>query len=252
MILRVIRFLYAAMRPIKYKKEYKRRKNEKRTLALLLALAMVFALSACRVSSSSSSSTTITTSVTDADGNTTEKTVTNEIGVSAGTDGVQVTNETTTSESAPAEEPAGDEPAAEATGTMADLYPPMEDWYDRFAWGAEGEADNGEQVYFAVDDPDDMSYAMLLFRESDGSVMVRDGKVDWGDEEGVMELYDADVDKYVPFTLTGGDEESVVMTFLVDDSTFVMYGVDQDTIIRDIYDILSRSTLVSDDAQAGE
>ena len=135
---------------------------------------------------------------------------------------------------------------------MADLYPPMEDWYDRFAWGAEGEADNGEQVYFAVDDPDDMSYAMLLFRESDGSVMVRDGKVDWGDEEGVMELYDADVDKYVPFTLTDGDEESVVMTFLVDDSTFVMYGVDQDTIIRDIYDILSRSTLVSDGAQTGE
>ena len=69
---------------------------------------MVFALSACRVSSSSSSSTTITPSVTDADGNTTEKTVTNEIGVSAGTDGVQVTNETTTSESAPAEESRGD------------------------------------------------------------------------------------------------------------------------------------------------
>lgn len=224
---------------------------KKRTLALLLALAMVFALSACRVSSSSSSTTTITTSVTDADGNTTEKTVTNEIGVSAGTDGVQVTNETT-SESAPAEEPAGDETAAEATGSMADMYPPMEDWYDRFAWGAEGEDDNGEQVYFAVDDPDDISYAMLLFRESDGSVMVRDGKVDWGDEEGVMELYDADVDKYVPFTLTDGDEESVVMTFLVDDSTFVMYCVDQDTIIRDIYDILSRSTLVSDDARTGE
>ena len=67
-----------------------------------------------------------------------------------------------------------------------------------------------------------------------------------------MELYDADVDKYVPFTLTDGDEESVVMTFLVDDSTFVMYCVDQDTIIRDIYDILSRSTLVSDDARTGE
>ena len=229
---------------------------KKRTLALLLALAMVFALSACRVSSSSSSTTTITTSVTDADGNTTEKTVTNEIGVSAGTDGVQVTNETTTSESAPAEESAEetaeDEPAADAPRSMADMYPPMEDWYDRFAWGAEGEDDNGEQVYFAVDDPDDISYAMLLFRESDGSVMVRDGKVDWGDEEGVMELYDADVDKYVPFTLTGGDEESVVMTFLVDDSTFVMYCVDQDTIIRDIYDILSRSTLVSDDARTGE
>ena len=217
---------------------------------------MVFALSACRVSSSSSSTTTITTSVTDADGNTTEKTVTNEIGVSAGTDGVQVTNETTTSESAPAEESAEktaeDEPAADAPRSMADMYPPMEDWYDRFAWGAEGEDDNGEQVYFAVDDPDDISYAMLLFRESDGSVMVRDGKVDWGDEEGVMELYDADVDKYVPFTLTDGDEESVVMTFLVDDSTFVMYCVDQDTIIRDIYDILSRSTLVSDDARTGE
>ena len=150
------------------------------------------------------------------------------------------------------EEPAGDETAAEATSSMADMYPPMEDWYDRFAWGAEGEDDNGEQVYFAVDDPDDISYAMLLFRESDGSVMVRDGKVDWGDEEGVMELYDADVDKYVPFTLTDGDEESVVMTFLVDDSTFVMYCVDQDTIIRDIYDILSRSTLVSDDARTGE
>ena len=217
---------------------------------------MVFALSACRVSSSSSSTTTITTSVTDADGNTTEKTVTNEIGVSAGTDGVQVTNETTTSESAPAEESAEetaeDEPAADAPRSMADMYPPMEDWYDRFAWGAEGEDDNGEQVYFAVDDPDDISYAMLLFRESDGSVMVRDGKVDWGDEEGVMELYDADVDKYVPFTLTDGDEESVVITFLVDDSTFVMYCVDQDTIIRDIYDILSRSTLVSDDARTGE
>ena len=229
---------------------------KKRTPALLLALAMVFALSACRVSSSSSSTTTITTSVTDADGNTTEKTVTNEIGVSAGTDGVQVTNETTTSESAPAEESAEetaeDEPAADAPRSMADMYPPMEDWYDRFAWGAEGEDDNGEQVYFAVDDPDDISYAMLLFRESDGSVMVRDGKVDWGDEEGVMELYDADVDKYVPFTLTDGDEESVVMTFLVDDSTFVMYCVDQDTIIRDIYDILSRSTLVSDDARTGE
>ena len=59
----------------------------KRILAAVLAAAMVFALGGCGVSSSSTSTTTVSSSVTDGDGNTTTNSVTNETGVSVGTDG---------------------------------------------------------------------------------------------------------------------------------------------------------------------
>ena len=202
---------------------------EKKILAIVLTVVLIFALSACGVSASSSSTTTVSTSVTDSDGNTQTNTVTNEVGISAGPDGVQTTNETTT-----------DSTTTEAAGSMADLYAPVEEWYDIFAEGSEGQTEYGLDVYFAVDDPNDTSYAMLLFCDPDGGRFVRDGELSWDEEEECFVLYDADMDQSVSFTLTDGDEETVVMTFADGDSAVMTY-VDQDTIINDIHEILSAS-----------
>lgn len=203
---------------------------KKKILALVLAAVMIFALCACDVSTTSSSTTSVSTSVTDAEGNTTTQTVTNEVGVSSGPDGVQTTNETTT-----------DTTTTPAAASMADLYPPIEEWYDTYVEGAEGETESGEKVYYAVNDPESASYAMLLFQSPDGSVSVRDGELSWNEEEGFFVLYDAEMDVSIPFTAEEKDEESFVMTFVVDGSSVDMYFVDQDTIITDIHGILSNA-----------
>lgn len=205
---------------------------KKNILALVLAAVMLFTLSACGVPSSSTSTTSFSTSITDADGNTTTTTVTNEMGVSAGTDGIQTTNETTTSETTT--------PAA----SMADFFPPKEDWFDVYAAGGEGQNEEGDAFYFAYNDPENLTEAMLLIRFSDGDVLVRNGEVIWNEEDECLELQDADVDtdNVIPFVfLETEEEDGFAIRFLANGMEVFFEIVDQETIINDIYDILASS-----------
>ena len=67
----------------------------KKILAIILMTAVLCAMTGCSFSSSSSSSFSFSTSVTDEEGHTETNTVSGEVGVSAGTDGVTVTADTT-------------------------------------------------------------------------------------------------------------------------------------------------------------
>ena len=191
----------------------------KKVLALFLAAFMLFAMSACGVSSSSTSTTTITTTKTDADGHTTTNTITNEIGVSAGTDGIQTKNETT---------------------EEFDEYSAEDIWYDTFSAGAEGVNDDGESFYFAYDDPDEFTYGMLVMISADGSEChVRNGDIVWYEETESSAIYDDELEILIPFEISDSDEENAfTMTFLADDDVVIMYYVDQDIIIRDIQNVL--------------
>ena len=210
----------------------------KRLLTIALAAVLLIALAACKVSSTSTSTTTITTSVTDEDGNTKTNTVTNEIGVSAGTDGIQVTNETTTSD----ETTTADETTPSESEEQA-AYPPAEDLYDLFSEGAEGVDDDGESFYFAYDGPD-MKYALLVMVSADKSEChVRNGEVIWYDETNSSALYDEELDVLIPFEISASEKNGAfVMTFLADGDVVTMRFVDRDVIIRDIQDVLSNYT----------
>ena len=202
---------------------------KKKILAIVMAAVLILAMTAC--SASSSSTTSFSTSVTDSDGNTTTNTVTNEVGVSAGPDGIQTKNETTTDTSTTA-----------AAGTMADFFPPVEEWYDLYAEGGEGQTEDGDRFFFAYNDPEDVSEAILLIQFTDGGVMVRNGEVTWNEDEECLELYDADVDSTIPFIFLDTEEDGVfAIRFLANDLEVFFDMVDQDTIINDIYDILASS-----------
>ena len=205
---------------------------KKKILAIVLAAVLIFALSACGVSASSSTQTSFSTSVTDSEGNTTTNTVTNEIGVSAGPNGIQTKNETKT-----------DSTTTAASGSMADFFPPIEEWYDLYSAGGEGQNEDGDSFFFAYNDPEDVSEAILLIQFTDGDVMVRNGKVLWDEDNECLELYDADVDSTIPFIFLDTDEDGVfAVRFLANDVEVFFDIVDQDTIINDIYDILSSAT----------
>lgn len=66
----------------------------KKILAIILTAAVLCAMTGCSFSSSSSSFS-FSTSVTDEEGHTETNTVSGEVGVSAGTDGVTVTADAT-------------------------------------------------------------------------------------------------------------------------------------------------------------
>ncbi len=214
---------------------------KKRSFALILAFAMLFALSACSVSGSSSTTTTVSTSVTDADGNTTTNTVTNEMGVSAGPDGIKTTNETTT------------EKTTSVEGSMAEFFPPKEEWYDVYAEGGEGENEDGDRFYFAYNDPEDVTYAMILIAFANGDIMVRNGEVQLNEEEECLELHDEEMETVIPFIFLETDEENCfAIRFTENDAEVLFEMVDQDAIISDIYDILlnavSNSQIEDDEA----
>ena len=205
---------------------------KKKILAIILTVVLIFALSACGVSASSSTQTSFSTSVTDSDGNTTTNTVTNEIGISAGPDGIQTKNETTT-----------DSSTTGAVGSMADYFPPIEEWYDLYAAGGEGQNEDGDSFFFAYNDPEDVSEAILLIQFTDGDVMVRNGEVFWDEDNECLELYDADVDSTIPFIFLETEEDGVfAIRFLANDVEVFFDIVDQDTIINDIYDVLASAT----------
>lgn len=214
----------------------------KKIFVLFLAAVMLFSLSACGVSSSTTTTTTFSTSKTDSDGNTTTKTVTNEMGVSAGTDGIHTTNETTTNKS-----------TTPPSGSMAEMFPPKEEWYDLYTAGGEGENEDGDMFYFAYNDPDDVTEAILLIVFSDGGVFVRNGEVTWNEEDECYELYDADVDTSVPFVFLEHEDDNVFgIRFLANDVEVFFDMVDQDTIINDIYGTLANSTPGSEAEEAEE
>lgn len=202
---------------------------KKKNLALILAAAMVFTLCACEVSSEHTSTTTVTTSKTDADGNTTTQTVTNEIGITADQNGIHTKNETTSDVTTSVE------------GSMAENFAPKEDWYNVFTAGGEGENEDGDAFYFAYDDPENVSYAMLLITFADGDIRVRNGEVR-PDEEGNAAIFDDDVEVSIPFEFVETEEEDCfAIHFLANDSTVAFEIVDQDTIISDIYNILANA-----------
>ena len=84
---------------------------------------------------------------------------------------------------------------------------------------------------------------LLLIQFTDGDVMVRNGKVLWDEDNECLELYDADVDSTIPFIFLDTEEDGVfAIRFLANDAEVFFDIVDQDTIINDIYDILSSAT----------
>ena len=61
--------------------------------------------------------------------------------------------------------------------------------------------------------------------------------------QSCLELYDADVDSTIPFIFLDTEEDGVfAVRFLANDVEVFFDIVDQDTIINDIYDILSSAT----------
>ena len=195
----------------------------KRVLAVLLAALMLFALTACSASSTSTTTTTITTSKTDENGNTTTNTVTNEIGISAGTDGISTTNQTTTDTKT--ESSNTGVTSDELAGALA----------QKFSAGAEGVTADGDKVLFAYDDPETFSYgAIILIMDGGKSLMGREGEIRYEEEQWV--LVDEEMDARIPFVLSeteDNDETRFVMTFQDGDSA-VMTAVDAKTIIDDM------------------
>jgi len=203
---------------------------KKKILALIVAVVMVFTLCACDFSSEHTATTTVTTSKTDADGNTTTQTVTNEIGIAADQDGIHTINETTS------------DVTTSVAGSMAESFPPKEEWYDTFSAGGEGENEEGDVFNFAYDDPESVSYAMLLIQFADGSIMVRNGEVVEDEDYGGVMIWDEDVEAGIPFEFLDAEEEDCfAIHFLANDTTVTLELVDQDTIISDIYNVLANA-----------
>ena len=199
----------------------------KRVLAAVLAAAMVFALGACGVSSSSTSTTTVSSSVTDGDGNTTTNSVTNETGVSVGTDGVSASSDTTTETTTGSEDP---------DFTAEDLEAV---WYQRFSGGAEGISEYGDVVCFAFDDPDDISYAIIMLITDEGETLFsREGAVTV-DDDGNAVLTDEEMDSETPFSITDADGDTFTMNFIADGDSAEMTVLDLDSIIGDMIAVWS-------------
>ena len=194
-------------------------------LSLLLAVVMIFSLAACDVSSTSTSTSTITTSVTDADGNTTTNTTTAEVGVTAGTDGVSATANTThetSSDPIPEETEAADEGSNGLVEHMYALY----------NIGAEGTNANGDKFFYAFNE-DDNSVAAVIIITADGEYWGREGSVKVFDDHA--ELYSEAMDDTLAYAFSSLDEnDCFTMTFLGDNDVAEMQLVDQDTIINDM------------------
>lgn len=195
---------------------------KKKALAALFAAVMLFALTACSVSSTSTSTTTVSTSITDENGNTTTNTVTNEVGISAGTDGVSTTNQTTTTTT-----------TSNNTGVTSDELKGA--LAQKFSAGSEGVSAAGDKILFAYDDPEVFSYgAIIIVSDGGQSLMGREGEITYAGEQ--WKLLDMDMGDEIPFVLTDtdiDDELSFVMTFQDGDSA-VMTAVDAETVINDM------------------
>ena len=176
---------------------------------LLLVLAVVL----CACSIETSGSATVSTTVNG-------QTTTTTASASASTeDGISASSETfTTSEDDP-------------TGLRSK-------WTELFSCGAEGKSPEGEIVFMAMDDPEDITYAAIMVLDEEmtelrdyilGSVLI--------DEEGVPYIEDVEGEELLPFTITDTEvEDGFEMQFRVG-SPITMYFVDQETIIDDMISI---------------
>ncbi|MCR5138457.1 MAG: hypothetical protein K6C12_15420 [Oscillospiraceae bacterium] len=207
------------------------RTKRTRILALLTAVLMICLLAGCEVSSSSTTTTTVTTSKTDADGNTTTNTVTNEVGVSAGTDGISTTNETTTETTTTAAdeaEEAGTEDDEEAWEGLA------EHLYDTYTTAAEGTNEAGDMFYYAFNENDGEETALIVIVSADGdSYTGWEGTTSVEDDHVV--LYSEGLDEEIPFSFSDVDEEGTfTLTFLGDGDEATMQLIDLDSFVEDL------------------
>ena len=200
--------------------------------ALLVAAIMVFMLTGCEVSSSSSSTTTVTTSTTDADGNTTTNTTTTEVGVEAGSNGVTTTNQTTTETTTTSAEE-----AAEAEDEWAGLKDHLRELYNV---GAEGTNADGDKFYYAYNDADGDSAALLVIVSAD--------EAHYNGWEGMADVVDDHVvltsdDQEVPYTFEDNDG-GFTLTFLNDGDVATMQFVDFDTFVDNL--VAARAEFTAD------
>lgn len=195
---------------------------KKKALAVLLAVVMVLALSACSVSSRSTTTTSVSTSVTE-NGNTTTNTVTNETGVSAGTDGVTA-NSTTTTETTT-------EPASGEEGT--DYEAIAAGWRESFIAGGRGTSEHGDDVFFAFNDPANITYGIIMDISNDGEhMMAYQGEIVQEDDHLV--LNSDTTDQAIEFTLEDAEGDDFVMTFLGDGDVATLTAEDIDTLIDEM------------------
>ena len=209
----------------------------KRIPAFLLAALMLFVMAACSFSSSSTTTTTITTSKIDSNGITTTNTVTSEVGVSAGTDGISTTNQTTqTTTTTPADD--NSESDDDYTGSPS----------DKFYSGAEGVSDAGEKILFAYDDPEVFSYgAMIIISEDGQNMMAREGEIVF--EEDWYKIVDEVSESEIPFYITDTDEDDTFIVTFQDGDCVTMTVVEQETILSDMDAIMIEFGLWSEEEQ---
>lgn len=195
-------------------------------LAILLAACVVLMLTGCEVSSSSTSTTTITTSKTDADGNTTTNTTTTEVGATVGTNGVSTTAQTNTETTTT---PANEAPSF----TAEDL---RSAWQKRYAGGGKGTDKGGDTVYFAYDDPEQITQAVMMIVSADGkNLLSHEGEVYWDDENDCEILYDEDLDRSMPFVIDNGDgDDTYVIRFIGDGDEAVMKVMDLESLFDEM------------------
>ena len=201
------------------------KKTKKMKLAaLVMAVIMVFMLAGCEVSSSRSSTTTVTTSKTDADGNITTNTTTTEVGVETGPNGVTTTNQTTTETSTTSAEE-----AANAEDEWADLKDHLLSLYNT---GAEGTNADGDKFFYAYNDTDGNSAALLVIISDDGEHYNGwEGTADVAEDHVVL----TSEDQEVPYTFEDMDG-GFTLTFLNDGDVATMQFVDFATFVEDLVD----------------
>ena len=197
-----------------------------KVLALLLAVCVVLMLTGCEVSSSTTSTTTVTTSKTDADGNTTTNTTTTEVGATVGTNGVSTTAQTNTETTTT---PAGEAPSF----TAEDL---RSAWQERYVGGGKGTDKGGDTIYFAYDDPDQITQAVMMLVSADGkNLLCREGEVFWDDENECEVLYDEETDSSISFVIDEGDgEDTYIIRFIGDGDEAVMKVMDLDSLFDEM------------------
>lgn len=173
----------------------------------IIILVLLFVLCACEIQTSSSSSTTTTITT---NGTTTTKTTTIENGVS-------ITDLITSSEDDP-------------TGLR-------NKWHELFSQGAEGVSNDGYNVYFIYDNPEDITLAAIMILNDDNSKLFSYlfGEVVPDDEkEGWYKIEDVDGEESLPFYITDKEVEDGFEMEFKDGDKVLLGFTDQDIIIDDM------------------
>lgn len=182
---------------------------------IILFTLCVLVLSGCSVETSSSSSSSMTITTTDENGNSTTTTTTTE-------NGVTTTDTITTS----ADDPTG----------LRNL------WTEVFSEGAEGISKDGYPIYFAYNDPDDITTAAIMIMNEDKSELLVYIYGEVVPEDDHFKIVDVDekedgTKENLPFVITDtAVENGFEMEFKDGDSVYLGF-VSQETIIDDMISI---------------